>query len=190
MPDVSSATPPQIRPLYWALSAAAFALMFAAIWLDRPWLLNFVHVMSGVMWTGLDLLMGFVIGPALRSVSMEARRTVSIAITTRTILLLPTLAIITGTSGWYHAKQLGFLDVAWPAWGWVLAALILAAILTVQGLLILLPTNIRMYLELRKLAPDGALLGRLMRFYVRMIAAQGVTQIAMIVVMAKFVTGL
>ena len=99
-------------------------------------------------------------------------------------------SIITGTSGWYHAKMLGFLDVSWPAYGWVAAALVLVVILTVQGLLMLFPVNIRVYLELRKPAPDGARIGRLMKFYIRMMAIQGVTQIAMIVVMARFVTGL
>ena len=71
-----------------------------------------------------------------------------------------------------------------------MAALVLVVILTVQGLLMLFPVNIRVYLELRKPAPDGARIGRLMKFYIRMMAIQGVTQIAMIVVMARFVTGL
>ncbi len=194
MPDASAAPPaeqtPEIKPWYWAASAAALAAMAVAIWLDRPWLLNFVHVMAGVLWTGTDLLMGFVVGPALRSAPFEARRAVSIRVTTRTILLLPTLAIITGTTGWSHAKQLGFLDAAWPAYGWVAAALVLAAILTVQGLCILLPSNIRVYRELRKPTPDPEKIARVMRFYLHVIAIQGLTQVAMIVVMARFVTGL
>lgn len=181
---------PGIKPWYWLASAMAFCVMGLAIWLDQPWFLNFVHVMSGVLWTGTDLLMGFVVGPALRSASFEARREVSIRITTRTILLLPTLAIITGTTGWWHAKQLGFLDAAWPGYGWVVAALVLAAVLTIQGLGILLPSNIRVYRELRKPVPDAEKIGRVMRFYVRMMAVQGLTQVAMIVVMARFVTGL
>ena len=181
---------PQIKAWYWAASAAAFAVLIAAIALDRAWLLNFVHVMSGVLWTGTDLLMGFVIGPALRSAPFEARRAVSLRITTRTILLLPTLAVITGASGWFHAKQLGFLEVGWPQFGWVAAALALAAVLTVQGLFILLPANIRVYLELRKRQPDAAKIAGSMRFYLRVIAVQGITQVAMIVVMARFVTGL
>lgn len=179
-----------IKPWYWAVAAAAFAAMFYAIWLENRWLLNFVHVISGILWTGMDLLMGFIVGPALRAAPFEARRAVSLRISARTIVMLPTLAIITGTSGWYHAKMLGFLDVSWPAYGWVAAALVLVVILTVQGLLMLFPVNIRVYLELRKPAPDGARIGRLMKFYIRMMAIQGVTQIAMIVVMARFVTGL
>ncbi len=33
--------------------------------------LNFVHVICGVLWTGIDLFMGFVIGPILRKVGMS-----------------------------------------------------------------------------------------------------------------------
>ena len=181
---------PGIKSWYWAASAAAIAGMIVAIRLDFVWLLNFVHVMAGVLWTGTDLLMGFVVGPALRAAPFEARRAVSIRITARTILLLPTLAIITGTSGWFHARQLGFLDAGWPAFGWVVAALALAAILTLQGLGVLLPASIRVYRELRRPTPDVDKISRAMRFYIGVIGIQGLTQVAMIVVMAKFVTGL
>jgi hypothetical protein len=54
----------------------------------------------------------------------------------------------------------------------------------------LLPTNFRVYLELRKAEPDRERIGRLLKSYVYLVGFQGVMQIAMIVVMAKFVTGL
>jgi len=66
----------------------------------------------------------------------------------------------------------------------------IVAILTVQGLGVLLPTNLFAYLEMRKPVPNVARIGRLMRRYVYAVAFQGVMQIAIIVVMAKFVTGL
>ena len=83
-----------IKPWYLAAAAAAFAAMAFAIWFDDRWLLNFVHVICGVLWTGMDLLMGFVIGPAMREASFEARRAVSLRISARTIVMLPTLAIM------------------------------------------------------------------------------------------------
>ena len=58
-----------LRPWYLLAAAAAFALMIAAILGPSLWFLNFVHVMTGVLWTGIDLFMGFVIGPILRGVS-------------------------------------------------------------------------------------------------------------------------
>ena len=138
-------------------------LMVVVIWLDDRFILNFMHVMSGVLWTGIDLFMGFYVGPALRSTPFEARRAVTMRLVPRTLFLMPTLAIMTGTTGWFHAKQLGILDTPWPQYGWVLAALIIITILTVQGLGLLLPTNVRVYLELRKPVPDRERIGRLLK---------------------------
>ena len=181
---------PSVNPWHLVGYAGLLALMVFVIWLDDRFVLNFMHVMSGVLWTGIDLFMGFYVGPALRSAPFEARRAVTMRLVPRTLFLMPTLAIITGTTGWFHAKQLGILDTPWPQYGWVLAALIIISILTVQGLGLLLPTNVRVYLELRKPAPDRERIGRLLKSYIYLVGFQGVMQVAMIVVMAKFVTGL
>jgi uncharacterized membrane protein len=177
-----------LRNLIWV--ALALAVLIAAIVADNPWALNFIHVMSGILWTGIDLFMGFVIGPIMRRLPFEARRALVLRLMPKTLFLMPTLAIVTGTAGWYHAQQLGFLQMPWPAYGWVLAALIIVAILTVQGLGLLLPANLLVYLEMRKPKPDLPRIGALMRRYVYAVAFQGVLQVAIIVVMAKFVTGL
>jgi len=181
---------PSVNPWHVAGYAGLLALMVVVIRLDNTFALNFMHVMAGVLWTGIDLFMGFFVGPALRSAPFEARRAVTMRLVPRTLFLMPTLAIITGTTGWFHAKQLGFLEAPWPQYGWVLAALVIITILTVQGLGVLLPTNVRVYLELRKPEPDRERIGRLLKSYVYLVGFQGLMQIAMIVVMAKFVTGL
>jgi hypothetical protein len=180
--------PIDLRNLTWV--ALALLALVAAIVLDNLWLLNFIHVMAGVMWTGIDLFMGFVIGPILRRSPIAARRAIVIRLMPKTLFLLPTLAAITGTAGWYHARQLGLLDVPYPGYWWVLSALAITAVLTVQGLAVLLPTNLLVYFEMRKPTPDGVRISRLMRRYVYAVASQGVMQVAIIVVMARFVTGL
>lgn len=181
-------TPIDFRNLIWV--GAALLAMIVVINLDYVWPLKFLHVMSGVLWTGIDLFMGFVLGPIVRVVSLDARRAIITRLTPKTVFIMPTLSIITGTTGWFHAKQLGFLNVAWPQYGWVLGALVIIAILSVQGLLYLLPTNVRVYLELRKPNPDGAKIGRLMSGFFYVVAFQGCMQIAIIVIMTKFATGL
>ncbi len=180
--------PIDMRNLAWA--ALALAGMAAVIAWGSLWALNFVHVMSGVLWTGIDLFMGFVVGPVMRSLPPPARRAMVLRLMPKMLFLLPTLAIMTGTTGWFHARAIGFLDLGWPEYGWVLAALVLVGVLTVQGLGVLLPSNLLVYFELRKPAPDAARIGRLMRRYVVAVALQGVLQVGMIVVMARFVTGL
>ena len=72
-----------LRPWYVAAAALVVAVMIAAIRSDSLWFLNFVHVMTGTLWTGIDLFMGFVIGPVLRRVSFETRRAMSAAAPTR-----------------------------------------------------------------------------------------------------------
>ncbi len=182
---------PQLIPwknLRWV--ALALAVMVAAIVAGNAFFLNFVHVMSGVMWTGIDIFMGFVIGPVLRQTDVPARRAIAVRLIPRMLFLMPTLAIVTGTAGYFLARQLGFLDMEYPAHLWVDAALVIIAILTIQGLGILMPTNLMVCLEMQKPQPDGERIKRLMRRYVHHTALQGAMQIAIIVVMAKFVTGL
>ena len=108
----------------------------------------------------------------------------------RTLFLMPTLAIITGTAGWFLAVELGFTELPWPQVAWVWAALVLIAVMTVQGLGYLLPTNLRVCFELQKPQPDGARIGKLMGGYFFVVASQGIMQVAIIVIMAKFVTGI
>src|SRR5258708_35205462 len=94
--------------LIWV--ALAVAVMVLAIASDRPWFLNFVYVMAGVLWTGIDLFMGFVLGPIMRRVPLEARRAIIGRLMPRMLFLMPTLAAITGPAGWYLAARRGYFD--------------------------------------------------------------------------------
>jgi hypothetical protein len=178
-----------LTPLYLIPAVVALGVMVFAINGDSVWFLNFVHGMAGVLWTGIDLFMGFVVGPVLRRVSPETRKTMMSGIIPRTLILMPTLSTITSTAGWFLAKRLGFLDLGYPEFWWVIAALAIVTVLTVQGLGYLLPVNLRLYFEMQKPQPDGAKIGRWMKTYVRVVAVQGTMQVAIIVVMSKFATG-
>ena len=100
-----------IRWHYLYYAGLALVVMVAAIASHDRWFLNFVHVMCGVMWTGIDLFMGFIVGPILRRIPLAARREVITRLVPRTLFLMPTLSIITGTTGWFLAKDLGFTEL-------------------------------------------------------------------------------
>ena len=185
-----AAIPSPLRPWYLVAAGVALAILIAAILGSSLWFLNFVHVMTGTLWTGIDLFMGFVVGPALRRSPLETRRNMIAGIIPRTLVLMPTISIVSSTAGWFLAVRLGFLDLGYPQFWWVIAALAIVTVLTIQGLGYLLPTNLRLYFEIQKPAPDHAKLARWMRTYVRVVAMQGCLQIAIIVVMARFATGL
>jgi hypothetical protein len=189
---VAAVAPPEglirWRYLWWAL--AALAGMIATIVAANIWLLDFVHVFSSLLWTGVDLFMGFVLGPILRRVDLSVRREIVRRLTPRTLFLMPTVSIISGTTGWFLAEKLGYTALDWPAYGWVAAALILVALMTVQGLGFLTPVNVYVCLELQKPQPDMAKIGLWMRRYFYAVALQGLMQVAIIVVMTRFRTGI
>ncbi len=154
MTAVDSATPAGIIrwPYVW-WSLAALAAMTAVIVVGNLWLLNFVHVFSSLLWTGVDLFMGFVLGPILRRLDLSARRDIVGRLTPRTLFLMPTVSIISGTTGWFLAVALGYTALDWPAYGWVAAALVLVTLMTIQGLGFLTPVNVFVCLELQKDKP-------------------------------------
>lgn len=153
--------PAQIRwcNLWWV--GLAFAARVAVIVSGDLLALNFLHIATGLLWTGIDLFMGVVVGPALRRAPFEARRAVMTQITPRTMFILPTISLITGTTGWYLAKEMGYLATSYPGSWSVIAALVVVTILTIQGLGILLPTQIRVYFELCDPAPARERVARL-----------------------------
>ncbi len=173
--------------LWWALSA--LAVMIGAIVAGNFWFLDFVHVFTGLLWTGIDLFMGFVLGPVLRRVDLSVRREIVRRLVPRTLFLMPTLSIIAGTTGWFLAVKLGYTALEWPAYGWVIAALALVTLMTIQGLGFLLPVNLFVCLELQRLSPDMKKIGTWMQRYFYAVALQGVMQIAIIIVMTRFRTG-
>ncbi len=181
---------PLIRWHYLGYAVLALGVMMVAIASHDRWFLNFVHVICGVLWTGIDLFMGFVIGPILRKVDMSVRREIILRLVPRTLFLMPTLSIVTGTTGWFLAEDLGLLDVPWPQFGWVVAALALVVLMTIQGLGYLLPTNLRVCMQLRRPDPDFTKISRMMRNFFFAVAVQGTMQLLTIVIMARFVTGL
>ena len=178
----------QWRNLIWV--ALAFGAMVWAILSRDLWFLNFIHVVTGLLWTGIDLFMGFVMGPILRRVDFPVRRAIVSRLMPKMIFIMSPLGIIAPTAGWFLAVELGYLDLAYPQMWWFIAALVVTTILGIQGIGILLPTNIRVYLELQKDAPDGDKIARLMRRYVRVVAFQGTMQVTIIVIMTRFATGI
>jgi len=179
-----------IRWRYLCYALAALVVMIAAIVIDNLWFLNFVHVVSSLIWTGVDLFMGFVLGPIMRRLDTSVRRALVTRLTPRTLYLMPTVSIVSGTTGWFLAVMLGYTAVGWPEFGWVVAALTLVTLMTIQGLGFLTPVNVMVCLELQKASPDMKRIGAWMNWYFYSVAAQGLMQVAIIVVMTRFRAGM
>jgi len=189
IPDISAGPASLLRWPYLSAALASIVVMIAVIVNGNLWFLNFLHVFSSLLWTGTDLFMGFVLGPILRRTDILTRREVAKRLTPRTLYLMPTVSIVSGTTGWFLAVALGYTALDWPAFGWVAAALAMVAVMTILGLGFLTPVNVFVCLQLQKSEPDLQRIGVWMRRYFYAVATQGTLQIVMIVIMTRFRTG-
>jgi len=176
------------RNLGWV--ALALAVMIVAIRLDAyDWPIRFVHVASGVLLTGADIILGFIIGPTLRRLDWPARQQFTLKLLPRTLFIMTPLGVIAPTSGYYYAERLGYMDVGYPEFYWIIGALVVSLILAIQGIFILLPTNIRAYVEMRKVSPDISKVTGMMRMYFYVTASQGLMQVLIVTIMVKMAGG-
>ncbi len=184
-PEVARISP---RDNWWIV--IPIGALIAALLSNWIWFLLYIHLFCGIMWTGTDIFMGFMLGPILRKVDLPTRRAIITRLMPRMLFYMPTVSTITITAGYYLAVWRGFFPLNYDGAYWVVAAGIMAGIMTIQGLGILLPINLKVFFEIRKENPDGARIRRLMGIYVKLVASQAVLQFAIIVVMVKFRMGL
>lgn len=172
---------------WWALVFPA--IMVVALALHSVRLLNWIHVLSGVLWTGADIFFGFILGPVIRRLEPPQRSALITYLVPKTILYFPAVSLTTGTAGWYLAAWLGLTSPGNPQFAWIVAALVLITLMTILGLGIMTPNSVRIWLELRKPEPDRALMIRLNRYNMLNAAIQGTMQVLIIIVMAHLVMG-
>lgn len=158
------------------------AALGAAMALGSLMLLNYVHIMTGALWTGIDLFMGFAIGPALGAMEPRQRAEVFKRLIPKLTFLMPMLSGVTIIAGFQLAQRLGMLTLDSP---WIMAALIITAVLVVQGFGVLLPNEIRIFRQLISPTPDVDRIVKLGMQNARLAGIQGLLQLAIIFVMAN-----
>ncbi len=169
-----------------AVVLAADVTCIAGNW---QWGLDFFHVVSGGMWTALDLFIGLIIGPmVLARLSMPARMEFAARFMPKMMLIMPTLVIMTLASGWQLARKIGALNVSYPQHWWLTASFIVVAVMMVIAIGILAPANLGILFELRKPKPSGELIGKLMRRFIYTAGITGLMQVATLVIMTRIAT--
>jgi hypothetical protein len=159
-----------------------------AIARDARWGLVFCHVVGGGLWTAIDLFVGFVIGPILRSMPPPARVEFSKRFMPKMLLVLPTIVTLTLAAGFQLARQDGFLDTSNPRHAWVVVSFCVVGVMAVVALAYLSPANVAVLFELRKPQPDPRVVQKLMQRFVYTTGITGVMQIATLVIMTRLVS--
>jgi hypothetical protein len=159
--------------------------VIVAIARDATWGLTFVHVVGGGLWTGIDLFVGFVVGPIIGRMSIPARIEFSTRFMPKMLLIIPTVVTMTLAAGFQLARHDGFLDTSNPRHAWVVASFCVVGVMAVIALAYLEPANIAVLFELKKPQPDGLVIERLMKRFVYTAGITGAMQIATLFIMTR-----
>jgi hypothetical protein len=188
-PTAAPRRPIQVVPLKGlpivAVIIVGLIVSIAANW---RWALMFYHVAGGGLWTGIDLFVGFVVGPILGRLSIPARAEFSSKFMPMMVLIMPTLVVMTLASGFQLAVVLGNLDPASVNHTWLVASFIVVGVMATIALGVLEPANIAVLFEMNKPRPNGEVIGRLMRRFVYAAGITGAMQVATLLVMTRVAT--
>src|SRR5918996_4993606 len=182
--------PPEIsiRSNLWVLIPVV--ALIVAILSANLLLLNYIHVFTAILWTGTDIFIALLLlGPVLRNVSLSTRKEAISWLMPKMVFYMPTVAAVTTTGGYFLASEMGLITLNPPVVYWISAVLVIVSVMFIQGLGILLPTNLRIYFELRKNQPDISRIQKLMKMYVKVVIIQAAMQFVIIFIMAEFATG-
>ena len=176
--------PPKISilPNLWVI--IPIIVLVVAILSANLLLLNYIHVFTAILWTGTDIFMAFLLGPVLK-MSLSTRKEVISWLMPKMVFYMPTVSAVTTTAGYFLASKMGLITLNPPVVYWISVVLVIVSIMFIQGLGILLPTNLRIYFEMRKNKPDLSKIQRLMRMYVKVVAIQAAMQFVIIFIMAE-----
>ena len=175
-------SPYSMLTLLVPIAGLVFALVYGNLLV-----LNYVHVITGGTWTGIDLFMGLVMSRVMKGLEPQARTQVIKKLVPVMLFLMPSLASVAITSGINMAGRLGLLTLESPT---ILAAIVIVIILSVQGFGMIMPTEARVYLELRKKEPDRDKIIKWGMRNIKLAGSQGIFQVALIFVMANLALGI
>jgi hypothetical protein len=94
--------------------------------------LTYVHVMAGILWTGIDLFMGLIVGPVVGGMDPERRAGFFRRFTPKMTFLMPVLATVTIVGGIVLSQRLGHFPNADP-WLAIMSAATLVPVVALIG---------------------------------------------------------
>jgi hypothetical protein len=195
VPAGSEGSPPPARPDFeivpvrgLAVVAVALIGLVTVIATNTQWGIDFFHIVGGGMWTTLDLFLGFVLGPILGRLSIPARIEVTTRLMPKMLLIMPTVVVCTLAAGWQLAVRTGDIQTSYSHHGWLVASMIVVAVMAVVALGILEPANLAVLFELKKPRPDGQVIAKLMRRFIYSAGITGAMQVATLVIMTRLAT--
>ncbi len=111
-------------------------------------ILDYVHVLLGAIWTGVDVFLGLIFTAVISSVDPETRVAISRRIMPMTLFFLPSVSIAVPAAGLGLAMKEGIFQLSSPI---IVAILVVGLILVGTGFATIFPYS----LKLRRIVSGG-----------------------------------
>ncbi len=160
-------------------------LLAIVLGINNLYSLEYLHVIAGSMWTGMDLVLGLFFSYVMKGLNNIQRTYIAMRLTPTMLFFMPAISTVTITAGIYLAMDLSIPFTSL----YIIAALAIAALLFIQGIGLFLPNEVRVYLEILHGAKDKDKIVRLTMLNLKLSFIQVVFQIFIILLMAHFATG-
>ena len=171
--------------MMWGCAAFVLLAVIVAIAGNWKWALMFSHVVGGGLWTGIDLFVGFIVGPILGRLSIPARAEFSARFMPKMVIIMPTVVMMTLATGFQVAREAGNLVATSPNHAWLIVSFCVVGVMAVIALGVLEPANIAVLYEMNKPVPNGERIGRLMKRFIYTAGITGIMQIATLIIMTR-----
>ncbi|EQD29793.1 conserved hypothetical protein, membrane [mine drainage metagenome] len=177
----------QMKKIYFhgTIATAIPVLIFIIAFLTSSILiLDYVHVLLGALWTGIDIFLGLIFSSVIRTISKQTKVNIARGMIPMTLFFIPAVSIITPASGYVLAVRDGVFDPATPLFT---AIIILGIFLVGIGFTTIVPFSWKFARELSTENPDADVISRSMNIVSKGALVQLVFQIAIISLMAYLV---
>ena len=176
-----------VKPIYRAGIIAVIipVAAFLGSWLtDSMLMLDYIHVLLGAIWTGVDVFYGLIFYFVISSMGPEGRSNISIRLIPMSLFFIPATSILTPLAGYILAVKEGIFSIHSDVF---IAAIILGTILVLVGFLTIVLSSAIILKDILSGSIDQEKNSKLLMFGSRGALVQLIFQIAIISVMAYIV---
>lgn len=146
--------------------------------------LDYVHVLLGAIWTGVDVFYGLIFYFVISTIGDESRKNIGIRLIPMSLFFIPTASILVPLVGYILATKEGIFSLSSTV---IDAAIIIGSILVVEGFLTIVLSSAIILRNITKNNSDTKKVSRLVMIGSHGALVQMILQIAIISVMAYIV---
>lgn len=147
-------------------------------------ILDYVHVLLGALWTGVDIFLGLIFSSVIKTINKATKINIARGMIPMTLFFIPTVSIVVPAAGYVLATREGIFSFTSNIF---IAIIIIGILLVMTGFLTIVPVTWKFSKELSKENPDKEKISKSINIISKGAFIQMFFQMAIISLMAYIV---